>query len=269
MKILMFSKLEGVNGVFSPAQCEEGSAKNNVARRLQREEINAAVRGAFAGGATRAVIQGLEARTAAVGFEALDERAETIVGNVPVNTWREEIRGAGFDAVFLLGFHARAHTPEAFFPSTLRPSSIYRMTVNGHEAGEVEETAIRCGVLGLPVVMVTGDDKTCAEARECLGEQPECVVVKNGNAWMPAIKRARQMIEQGAEAAMKRVGRACPYVPDYPLTVHAEYTSTAFLDRYKGPGRKLNPTTLELKYETADDMWSTCRGFMNGWLLPA
>ena len=269
MKILMLSKLEGVNGVFSPEQCQEGTPKNVNALRLQLEEVNAAVRGAFAGGATRAVVKGLGNPRMAVGIEALDERAEIILGSVPVDTWRAELQEAKFDAIFMLGFHARANAPEAFFPSTLRPQTIYRVTINGHEAGEAEEAAIRYGAQGLPIAMVSGDDTVLAEAREFLGEQPEYVAVKKGNGWMPAITAARKLIEKGAKEAMKRVAGTKPYESDFPLTIRVEYTSSAFLDRYKGSGRRIDATTLELVYQAPEDALQTSREFANGWLLPA
>ena len=56
MKVFIVSDLEGVSGVTNPGQIVGGSPMYEESRRLYTEEMNAAVRGAKAAGATEIVV---------------------------------------------------------------------------------------------------------------------------------------------------------------------------------------------------------------------
>jgi D-amino peptidase len=56
VRIHVISDLEGVSGVVKPGQTGGGEPMYEEARRLYTEEINAAVRGAKAAGATEIVV---------------------------------------------------------------------------------------------------------------------------------------------------------------------------------------------------------------------
>jgi D-amino peptidase len=55
MRVLIMSDMEGVSGIVKWAQVNGGAAMYEEGRRLYTEEINAAVRGAKAAGATEIV----------------------------------------------------------------------------------------------------------------------------------------------------------------------------------------------------------------------
>ena len=81
MKILIMTDLEGVCGVYRFEQTREyGTPANLEARRLLMGEINAAVRGAFDGGATRVVVWDGHDGSKSFLLEELDERAEVVMG---------------------------------------------------------------------------------------------------------------------------------------------------------------------------------------------
>ena len=259
MKILILTDLEGTSGVYSFQQSRDahGSPQNVEALRLQVGEINAAARGAFAGGATRVVVTGLGGHGGPVDLTEVDERAELVqrIGR----DWRGDAEAAGFDAIFLTGFHAMANTPGGILSHTGSSKSVQRMWFDDHEIGEVEHIAVRYGALGLPVVLLTGDDKTVAEVKEFLGDQPVYVEVKRGLAreagWMPSPERARALIEQGAEEAMGRIAAAKPYKPRFPLRMRTE-TKNGPVERSLGSGSLVDTTTVETVYQTADDLWA-------------
>src|SRR5918912_4275486 len=56
MRVFVVSDMEGVSGICKWPQVEGGESLYEEGRRLYTEEINAAVRGAFAGGATQVVV---------------------------------------------------------------------------------------------------------------------------------------------------------------------------------------------------------------------
>lgn len=258
MKILILTDLEGTNGVYSFQQSRDahGSPINVEALRLQVGEINAAVRGAFAGGATRVVVPGLGGHGGPVDLTDVDERAELVHGAGP--NFRREAEEADFDAIFMTGFHAMSNTPGGILSHTGSSKNVQRMWMNDHEVGEVEHIAVRYGALGLPIVFLSGDDKVVAEVQQFLGDQPVYVEVKKGLAreagWMLSPARAQQLIEQGAEEAMGRVAGARPYTPGFPLRVRAEIKQGP-VEKFLGDASLVNSTTTEHVVETADGLW--------------
>jgi len=56
MRVIIISDMEGVSGVVKWAQVTGGDPMYEECRKLYTEEINAAVRGARAGGATEVVV---------------------------------------------------------------------------------------------------------------------------------------------------------------------------------------------------------------------
>ncbi len=261
MKVFIATDLEGVCGVYSFQQTRDGhgSAPNLGALRLQREEVNAAVRGAFAGGATQVVADGLHGHGGPLDLGSFDERLEMILGghNQVESVW-QAIAEAQFDAVFLLGYHARANTPGGVLCHTQSSKALNNVWINGRLVGEAEQSAIAFGAMGAPVVLVTGDDHTCREAREFLGDQPVTVEVKRGLArqcaWSPAPKRAWQLIEDGAREAMGRVAEAKPYEQEFPVTIRWQFLDSGALDRFSGKGARIDSQILEKTVHRPQDI---------------
>ena len=56
MKIFISADIEGIAGVMRPEQCSPGNADYDAARALMEQEVNAAIDGAFAGGATEVTV---------------------------------------------------------------------------------------------------------------------------------------------------------------------------------------------------------------------
>ena len=224
MRILVLTDLEGICGVFRFEQTREfGTPANVEARHLLMGEVNACVAGCFDGGAERVVVR--DGHDGAKSFfpDELDERAEMIMGSCPVGDMVAE----GFDAAVLLGYHSMSHTPGGILCHTQSSLHWDNYWINGRLAGEIAQSAIMLGAGNVPVVMVTGDDKTVTEARDLLGDEMVTVRVKRGlareGALMMAPKRAREMIRAAAAEAMRRMPKVKPYRPRFPLTIRWQF----------------------------------------------
>ena len=88
---------------------------------------------------------------------------------------------------------------------------------NGTLVGETGINAALCGQWGCPVLLVTGDDAVCREAKELLGDGVTTVAVKTGLSSFSArqlpARRARELIEQGAKNALQDLKAVEPYDP--------------------------------------------------------
>ena len=247
MKIYILTDLEGVCGVYRFEQTREyGTPANIEARRLLMGEINAAVRGAFDGGATRVVVQDGHDGSKSFFLEELDERAEVVMG---IFSPYDIVLRQGFDGAFLLGFHSMSHTKRGILCHTQSSLTWDNYWINDRLAGEIYQSAILLGACDIPVLMVTGDDKTVREARDFLGDDIVKVQVKTGLAREAALmyspKRARALIYEGAKEAMKRVGKIKPCKPKFPLKIRWQFKDSGIVDRYKGDAKRIDATTLE------------------------
>ncbi|NQT54108.1 M55 family metallopeptidase, partial [bacterium] len=162
-------------------------------------------------------------------------------------------------AAILLGYHAMAGTPNAVLAHTQSSLSGNRYWYNGRESGEIAQTAAMCGHYGVPVVMVTGDEATCAEARDFLGDATVTVAVKKGLGTtccqMLAPARARGLIQAAAAAALGRVGQCRPYILDLPIAARLQYATAEIADSARRPhSQRVDDRTFERTIDSPLDI---------------
>ena len=267
MKVFIVSDMEGVAGIVKWQQVTGGHAMYEEARRLYTGEINAAVRGAKAAGATEIVV--MDCHGAGEGWtfnslipEELDPDCEFVVQNewTEYTTFLEE----GCDAALFVGMHAKAGTPDGVLSHTVSSQGWRDLQFNGVSVGETGINAALCGNWGCPVLMVTGDRATCTEARALLGDALTTVEVKIGlgrySARSKTAQAARGLIEAGAKSALENLGAVRPYDPGHPCEIRIEFTSTDRLVEYRNRRgvEQVNDLTLT---STAADWWTAWSQF--------
>jgi D-amino peptidase len=229
MKIYILTDLEGVAGVVEWEHANSEGRYYERSKRLLTQEVNAAVEGALEAGATEIVVWdghgpgGME-------VELLHPEAKLLMG-------RGAPKGLGldrsFDAMFVVGQHAMNLTPDANLCHSYNSRGVYRMLLNGQEIGELGMRIVLAGYFGVPVALVTGDDKTCAEALALVGDV-ETVAVKRSTGRQSALclapLKARELIKAGAIRALKRLSDFKPYLPPGPY----EYV----VERFDKTGRE-------------------------------
>lgn len=247
MKVYICVDIEGVAGVVTPEQGTPGNVEYERARRLMTEEANAAIEGALAAGATRVVVNDAHGPMTNLLPEALHPEAEVIIGKPkPFNMF------AGltpeFDAVFCVGHHARAsgfgvlaHTTNGF--------AFRRISIDGRSLGEPGLYGAFAGELGVPVALITGDDRCAAENRAHFPDA-HFVVVKTalGNRAARAISvpAARAAIRSAALAALQATVRPAPFVIAHPALVEFEMAHPVLADLVEAlpPAERVDAVTI-------------------------
>ena len=267
MKVHIISDMEGVAGIVRWEQVTGGDPMYEEGRRLYTEEINAAVRGARAAGATEIVV--MDCHGAGKGWdfnslipELLDPACEFVVQE----QWTEytAFLEEGCDAALFVGMHARAGTPDGVMNHTVSGQRWRNLRFNGVLVGETGINAALCGTWGCPVLLVTGDSATCTEARELLGAGLATVAVKEGlgrySARQIPPQRARELIEEGTRKALGDLRAVEPYDPGRPCEIEVELTTTDAADeyRYKQGVEIVEPRKIVSR---ADDWWTAWRQF--------
>ncbi len=267
MRVHVISDIEGVAGVVKWGQTGGDTKLFHEARVLYTEEINAAVRGARAAGATEIVVVDCHGAGGDYTFNSLvadllDPDCEYVVQN----EWTEytAFLESGADAALFVGMHAMAGTADGVLSHTVSGQAWQNLRFNGTLVGETGINAALCGRWGVPVLLVTGDRAVCAEARALLGAGLTTVEVKEGlgrfSARMKTPAVARELIEQGARRALSDVAAVAPYEPGRPCEIEIEFTSPDRLQEYAN--RKgvevTGPRSIVVR---GDDWWSAWSSF--------
>jgi D-amino peptidase len=132
-----------------------------------------------------------------------------------------------FDGVVLLGYHAMKGTADGVLNHTRSSMTEMRYWYNERESGEIAQTALLAGHLGIPVIMVTGDTATCREATRFLGRNVITVVTKRGisreAAELYPLQETRTAIFEGAKRALAVISRCRPYKLRMPIRCKREW----------------------------------------------
>src|SRR6266540_2136658 len=239
MKVHVISDMEGVAGIVKWEQVSGGDPMYEEGRRLYTEEINAAVRGAKAAGATEIVVMDCHGAGGDWSFnslipDALDPACEYVVQD----EWTDytAFLEQGCDAALFVGMHARAGIRDGVMNHTVSGQAWQNLWFNGTLVGETGINAALCGTWNCPVLLVTGDTAACREGTALLGDGLTTVEVKQGtgvrSARLLPPMRAWELVEAGAKQALSKLDAVAPYDPGKPCEIRAEF-------KWTGPAEKL------------------------------
>jgi D-amino peptidase len=265
MRVHIISDMEGVAGIVRSEQTVAGEDLYDEGRQLYTEEINAAVRGATKAGADEIVVMDHHGAGKAFSFNSLlpdllDPACEYVVQS----SWTEYtgFLEEGCDACLLVGMHAMAGTPDGVLAHTVHGREWRSLRFNGVLVGETGINAALCGTWNCPVLLVTGDEATCREATDLLGGGLTTVAVKRGigrhSARNLAPQRARELIEEGARAALTKLDAVAPYEPGRPAEIAVEFMNPSEVAKYQGR-RGVEVTGTESVVSRAEDWWTAWR----------
>jgi D-amino peptidase len=233
VRVYISVDMEGIAGVSHTAPTRRGDEGYPAAVALMVGEANAAIEGAFAAGATEVVVNDSHGEMFNLTPADLDERAVLIQGQKP---W-SMVEGAGgngglagrepFNVALFVGYHARAGHPTGTIAHTYSGAPTWTK-LDGRAVGETGINAAVLGAWGIPVGLVSGDDRLADEVGDWLPAS-ERVVVKQAVGWRAAASlhphRARELIRDGAERAVRRAASAGlePLRITPPITLEVEY----------------------------------------------
>ncbi len=232
MKIYISADIEGIGCIVRGEQSSPGGREYRWARRRMTAEVNAAVRGAFDGGAREVVVADSHNVGLNLVAEELDPRVRIVMGSPRPLSMMEGIQ-AGFDGVFLIGYHAMAGTPHSTIVHTYT-GRIAGMTVNGQTIGEIGISAAIAGHYQIPVLLLSGDDKAVLEAEQLL-QGLATVAVKQAVSSYAALclapKRSEELIYQAARQVVQQPGSVHPLRFGQPVEVEIRFTTASSVDK--------------------------------------
>lgn len=235
MKLLIACDMEGISGVTTWEHVTPSHAEYVRFRKIMTDDVNAAVAGAAESGATDIQIADGHWNSGNVMVELLDARARINTGSPSPYSMVQGV-DKGIDAAIFIGYHAMVGTPHAILDHTYSSAHVDNLWLNGRLTGEFGLNAAVCGHFGAPVLMVSGDQSVCAEAKTFVPEV-EGVEVKQAAARMNALclppLEAQKLIKAGAKkvvADFVKGKKPQPLRLTTPISVTIEFFTTIMAD---------------------------------------
>jgi D-amino peptidase len=221
MKIYIRVDLEGVTGVVNYRQVIPGNPEYVVGQKMLMNDLDAAIAGAFDGGASKVLLYDMHYHGNNVLIEQLDRRVKAICGKPPLTDGFKYGMDESVNAVFFLGFHSKAGTHEGVLAHTYELET-QDIIINGTSVGEIGVEAAIAGELGIPVVLVTGDSKGMEEAINLLGKVRTVSVKESisefGACCLPPVVTSA-LIRKASVGAVRSLRRSKPLVFKGPITL--------------------------------------------------
>jgi D-amino peptidase len=257
MKILISADMEGATGVTWPADVEPGTEQWQRCRAMFTSDVNAAVAGFFDGGATEVLINEAHASMRNLLLESLDERAAMLTGRHKDLTMVEGIQHGDVDGVAFVGYHAGAGT-EGVLAHTYLANSITSVVVNGEPASEGWLNARVAEQYGVPVILITGDDRACSDAAS-YAPAAETVAVKQCVSRYAAICRppkvtAGAIATAAAKAAALAVRQPPAQASGFRVTVEVDAAQLALAAAIVPGVERTGVRTVEYETTSASEM---------------
>ena len=211
MKIFLSSDMEGTAGVVDWEQCVGDGPQAAAGRRLLLAEVNAAIEGAIAGGATEVVVNDSHSTMRNLPPDELAGGASYISGSSKPLYMMQGLDDS-FDAVLFVSYHGSVGAP-AGLSHTYNPRAVVEARLDGQVTGEAGINALVAAHYGVPVVLVTGDRPACEETAALI-PGVHCAIVKEHVSRLAAHslhpERARELIRETAHQAVAGAAGAAP-----------------------------------------------------------
>jgi D-amino peptidase len=217
MKIWMSLDMEGVAGVVDWEQCRPGSgAPYAMGCELLQDEVNAAIEGAIAGGATEIVLNDSHSTMANLDPRKIAGEAKYLSGRHKPRYMMQGL-DESFDAVFFVGYHGSVSGKPSTMSHTYNPQVFAGAKVNGQYVGESGINALVADHFGVPIAFISGDLATWTET-EPFAPDAVNVVTKESITRASALNlhpaESCRLIRAGAEEAVRRVAAGSMALPN-------------------------------------------------------
>lgn len=260
MKVFVSSDMEGTAGVVDWSQCMPGEREYEHYRRLLEDEVNAAIEGAAAAGADEFLVNDSHSSMQNLHPARLAGRARYLSGRHKPMYMMQGL-DPSFDAIFLVSYHG-SMSASAPLSHTYNPRAVSEVSLNGTVVGESGINSLVALGAGVPVVLVTGDDVTAAEAAK-INPGVHTAVVKTAINRFAAESlhpdAACELIRTQARAAISALGSAALPAITLPatLTVTFRNADLAELACWVDGVDRTGATTVRMTKDEPIDLYRT------------
>jgi D-amino peptidase len=225
LKIYISADMEGIAGVVTGEQLGPQGFEYARFREFMTQEVNAAIEGALAAGATQIVISDSHGNGQNLLIEKLP-REVLIVRSWPRPLGMMQGIDETFAGAIFIGYHTGTTNLQGVRAHTLSSARLTDVRLKGVSVSEAGINAAIAGHFNVPIIMVSGDDAVVKETTALLGNI-EGAVVK----WASGFHSAKTMtptaacdlIRNKAQQAVKRIRDFKPYKLNAPIELNVSF----------------------------------------------
>jgi D-amino peptidase len=164
VKVYLSADMEGITGLVDAEDVQPPGRDYERGRVMMTEDVNAAIRGAYGAGATAVLVNDAHGPMRNLLPDLLDPRAALIKGR-PKPMGMMEGLNSEYDAVVCVGYHARAGVLGVLSHSFMG-HEIEDIWLDDRPCGEIGLFHAASSAYGVPVALLTGDDRACDEMKD-------------------------------------------------------------------------------------------------------
>lgn len=226
MKVFISVDMEGTSGLERLEEIFRGLPGFDRFRQLMAGDANAVIRGAIDGGATEIVVSDSHGYMCNINPDDLIPDVQLKRGMR--RQWCQmKALDSSFDVALLVGYHAKAGTPEAILSHTWI-TGFRDVRVNGESVPEPSLNTYLAGSFGVPVAMLSGDDYVIRQSESVLGDIEYAQVKKSTGFFsgehLPLADSRRLLRETAARAVAGAKGRR-PVRCELPVTIEVDLSA--------------------------------------------
>ncbi len=225
MKIYISADMEGVVGVVTNEQLGPQGFEYARFREFMTQEVNAAIEGALAAGATQIVVSDSHGN----GQNLLLEKLPSNI--LVVRAWpRPLMMMQGIDETFagaiFIGYHTGTTNSAGVRAHTISSARLADVKLKGISVSEAGLNAAIAGHFNVPVIMVSGDDAVVKETQALIGDVEGAVVkwasgFHSAKTIMP--EASYKLIREKANKAVRRIKDFKPYKLAGPIQLDVRF----------------------------------------------
>jgi D-amino peptidase len=225
LKIYISADMEGVVGVVTGEQLGPQGFEYARFREFMTQEVNAAIQGAMAAGATDIVISDSHGNGQNLLIEKLP-REVWVVRSWPRPLGMMQGIDETFAGAMFIGYHTGTTNLDGVRAHTLSSARLTDVRLKGVSVSEAGINAAIAGHFNVPIIMVSGDDAVVKETTALLGSI-EGAVVKFASGFHSARtmtpEASYQLIREKAQRAVTRIREFKPYKLAGPIELDVRF----------------------------------------------
>lgn len=224
MKLFISVDMEGTSGLERLEEIFRGLPGFDRFRRLMAGDANAVIQGAIEGGADEIVVSDSHGYMCNINPDDLIPGVRLKRGQLRRRWCQMKGFEDDYDAVLLVGYHAKAGNADAILSHTWI-TSFLDVRVNGQSVPEPSLNTWLAGAFGVPVVMLSGDDHVIREARPVMGDI-HYAQVKTSTGYFSGehlpLEESRRLLRETARHAVADARGFKPVTVDLPVTIEVD-----------------------------------------------
>lgn len=205
MKVYVSADMEGVTGLVDFHDVQPAGRDYEAGRLMMTEDVNAAISGALDGGATQILVNDAHGPMRNLLPELLHPAAELVRGRAKPMGMLEGLDDS-FDATLCVGYHTKSGAL-GVLSHTFMGHEIEDIWLGDRPAGEIGMVYATATAIGVPVVLLTGDDAACDEMADWdtkVHTVPVKWAIDRFAARLRPVVESREAIRTGARDAVRR-----------------------------------------------------------------